>query len=92
MTYEERNRIDQAITHAMSAKYGMKGVIAIGYEANYFEFDGFDHLETVRSVMRSEGLTYTDLAGRTMPYTHTAFEADRERLIARLTVLLDRAE
>ena len=92
MTYEERNRIDQAITHAMSAKYGMKGVIAIGYEANYFEFDGFGHLETVRSVMRSEGLTYTDQAGRTMPYTHTAFEADRERLIARLTTLLARAE
>lgn len=91
MTYEERNRIDQAITHAMSAKYGMKGVIAIGYEANYFEFDGFDHLETVRSVMRSEGLTYTDQAGRTMPYTHTAFEADREHLIARLNALFDRA-
>ena len=92
MTYEERNRIDQAIARTMSAKYGMKGLIAIGYQANYFEFDVFGRLETVRSVMRSEGLTYTDLAGRTMPYTHAAFEADRERLIARLTVLLDRAE
>ena len=92
MTYEERNRIEQAIARTMSAKYGMKGVVAIGYEANYFEFDGFDHLETVRSVMKSEGLTYKDQAGRTMPYTHTAFEADRERLIARLNALLDMTE
>lgn len=92
MTYEERNRIEQAIARTMSAKYGMRDVIAIGYEANYFEFDGFAHLETVRSVMKSEGLTYKDQAGRSMPYTHTAFEADRERLIARLNALLARAE